>query len=160
MKRIPLFLGGRVQKYALIDDEDYELVSRLKWRAYKNYNTWYASARKVRFYLAMHQLILPGLKQIDHRNHNGLDNQKRNLRACNDHQNQGNQVLQKNKSSRFKGVSWNRKSQRWEARIWDDGKNKSLGLFADETYAAIVYDTTAKKVFGEFACTNHDLGLI
>jgi len=157
MKEIPLTKG----KAALVDDEDYPLISQYKWHAIYNEGSWYARGTVNGKRIVMHRVICPGIQQLDHKNRNGLDNQKCNLRPCNDHLNQGNQRLRKDKtSSRFKGVYWNYKSNGWESRIRSSGKQKHLGTFQSEIMAAMAYDEAAKIVFGDFACTNHDLGLL
>ena len=98
MKKIPLTQG----KFALIDDKDFELVSKYKWCACKIYNTFYAVTsvskpdnRIAKIY--MHRLILnpPAGFGVDHRDINGLNNRRYNLRPCNRTQNAQNQRPQK-----------------------------------------------------------------
>jgi len=69
-------------------------------------------------------------------------------------------VLLEGKSSKFKGVSWSRKARKWTASIYVNGNSKHLGTFSSEMDAALAYDDAAERHFGEFACTNLDLGLI
>ena len=106
----------------------------------------------------MHREIL-GLKfsdprMGDHRNHNGLHNWRDNLRACSNSQNQHNRNPNKKCSSIYKGVSWDKDWNKWEAYIYCDSKKRRLGFFDSEIEAAKTYDTAAVKYFGEFAYLN------
>ena len=100
-------------------------------------------------------------EMIDHRNHNGLDCQRRNLRKCTQSENSMNMVKQRgHKTSAYKGV-WITKSihkgivyKYWYAGIRVDYKLIHLGSFKTEIEAAHAYDNAARKHFGEFANTN------
>lgn len=160
MKKIKLTQN----KFALIDNEDYRLISKYKWCAVNNHNyTYYAlsgcwnkQTKKVK-QIRMHRLIMgitdPKI-QIDHINGNGLDNRKKNLRVCNNSQNHMNQEKRKFCSSRFKGVYWYKLLNKWRARIYMNGKSKDLGHFDNEIEAAKVYNEAAIRYFGEFAKLN------
>lgn len=160
MKEIPLTQG----KVALVDDADYDWLNQWKWCAYrdKKNGVWYAERGTcidgIQKTFRMHREIL-GLKhgdprQADHRNHNGLDNQGYNLRICTPQQNQRNQRIQKNKSSQFKGVSWDKQKKKWKAYCKIDNRQKTLGRFLIEEVAALCYDMTAIREYGEFAHLN------
>jgi hypothetical protein len=151
--------GGRV---ALVDDADYELVAPYSWRVAERirngrpsgpyaHTTYRRNGRQVG--LLMHKLIT-GWPQTDHRNHDGLDNQRSNLRPASGGQNHGNQRPTLRASSRWKGVSWDRQTRRWRATIRKDGACRHLGRFGSEEDAARAYDAAAREVFGEFACLN------
>lgn len=157
-KEIPLTQG----KVALVDEADYDQLSRFKWCASKEHGPWYAvrriysrSGKKIM--QRMHRQILglqPGDKrQCDHVNHNGLDNQRHNLRICTCSQNHQNRIS-KHGTSRFKGVSWDKERQRWSVQIKVREKSLHPGRFKSEIEAAKAYDEAAKKHFGEFARTN------
>lgn len=101
----------------------------------------------------MHNLIL-NCKGIDHRNGNGLDNQRANLRQATSPQNAANKRPGIGFTSVYKGVSWNVRSDKWRAQIWTGGKSYWLGLYAVEEDAARAYDAAALAAWGEFARTN------
>ncbi len=159
MIKIPLTQG----KFALIDDEDYSIVNLFKWYAHKGYhshNAFYATTNVVldnkKSTLKMHRLIanVPFNKEADHKDRNGLNNQKYNLRICTDSQNQMNSKSYAG-SSKFKGVSWYKITKRWTARITLNRKLIYLGYFKKEKDAAKAYNNKAKELYGEFARLNN-----
>lgn len=101
----------------------------------------------------MHKIIMPG-SEIDHKNGDGLDNRKENLRVCSRSQNLFNRRKHSKSSSSYKGVSWNPLHKKWHSRIMKNKKQINLGYFDKEIDAAIAYDESAKKLFGEFCHTN------
>lgn len=149
-------------KFAIVDDEDYERLSRYGWYAIKYKEDYYAARHiclkgKMKTIL-MHRIIL-GLKcgdnkQIDHINHITLDNRRCNIRICTHQQNNFNREPLPNKSSRFKGVSRKKYSNKWRVVIEISGRAKHLGYFNNEVDAAYAYDAAAKEYFGEFAWLN------
>lgn len=103
----------------------------------------------------MHQMILPGRKEVDHRDTNGLNNQRDNLRGCGRNENRYNsRKTTRACTSRFKGVSWNKFDKKWTAMIGFQGKSHYLGQFTDEVEAAKAYNAAAVRMFGEFARPN------
>ena len=92
--------------------------------------------------------------EVDHQDHNKTNASIGNLRLANTTQNHQYMLKQKNKSSRYKGVSWNKQNKRWHACITLFGQTKYLGYFRDEVEAAQAYDEAAKEHFGWFAHTN------
>lgn len=142
---------------ALVDDDDFELLSRYKWTLYKNgMAVGYCSGDRKR--TSMHRFILQPKKTeiIDHINHNTLDNRRVNLRIATNSQNQANRLKQNGKSSKYKGVSLRKRcpEKPFEAGIKVNGKTSYLGNFANEEQAARAYDNAARIHFGEFAFTN------
>ena len=103
-------------------------------------------------YVKLHKLIMPDDEQVDHRNHDGLDNRRTNLRYATLGEQARNKRKYSNNSSGFKGVSQN--NTNWCALIRVDGKRIHLGTFITKEEAARVYDAAAKKFHGEFAYIN------
>lgn len=131
MKRIKLTQG----KFALVDDEDYEELNQYKWCAQKAPNTFYAvRGATSRKQILMHIHLLgkhPGM-EIDHRDRNGLNNQRSNLRFVTHQENARNQSKRLNCSSKHVGVSWHKRDGVWRAQIVTDGKQTHLGSFKNE----------------------------
>jgi len=161
LKEIALTQG----KVALVDDSDFERLSRHKWYAHKNrpHATWYAKRNitvgtgKQRI-VSMHREIL-GLEfgnetQGDHRDGNGLNNQRYNLRYASATQNKRNTHGQARRYSQFKGVCRTKESKPWIAHIRVDGVRHHIGYFYTEEAAALAYNEVAKISFGEFARLN------
>lgn len=157
MKEIPLTQG----KVAIVDDEDFERLSRYRWHAdwSKNTQTWYASrffrtpdGRKS--HIRMHRDIMQPDRGmvVDHRNHDGLDNRRENLRICTQTDNGRNKRRKKPASSRYKGVTFCKYTGRWKAQITVANQNHSLGRYDTEEEAARAYADAAQSEFGEYAC--------
>ena len=143
---------------ASVDDADFDRVSAHRWCANKNRHTVYAYRKDGRRTVYMHRFICgvtdPEVK-VDHRNRNGLDNQRRNLRDCSNGQNSMNQRKRRDGvSSKFKGVCWHKRDRKFQADIRLNGRSKFLGMFVSELDAALAYDTAAREHFGEFALCN------
>ena len=143
------------EQVALVDDEDYEWLNQWKWHALKCRNTYYAVREKNRKSVLMHRQILNAQprEEIDHNNHNGLDNRKSKIRICTHIQNMQNQKSRIH-TSKFKGICWNKKRQNWQVQIRVNGKRIWLGYFRKEIEAALAYDLAAKYYFGDFARLN------
>jgi hypothetical protein len=149
--------AGRV---ALVDDDDYDLISGYRWRAWEAHRASgiidgpYARASLKRnghrVLLYMHKLIT-GWPMTDHANGNGLDNQRSNLRPATRAQNSHNQRSQGGSSSRHKGVTWHRQVRKWQAAIKVDGKHRYLGCYESEEDAARAYEAAALEAWGEYA---------
>lgn len=154
MKYIKLTQG----KYVAVDNEDYEKLAQHEWEAIKGHATFYAVRRSPRSkcLIRMHRVVTnaPQGLQVDHKNNNGLDNQKGNLRLCSCSQNKQNGKPHKNTSSKYKGVSWHESAQKWQATIGVSGKSVYLGIHRDERGAALAYDEAAQEYFGEYAWLN------
>jgi hypothetical protein len=158
VREIPLTKGY----VALVSDEDYERVSRFKWYADVGSQTVYGrrTIRNMdgkRTQLGMHRFVMgvtdPNI-EVDHRDHNGLNNQQENLRVSSRSQNMSNTRKQQGTSSQFKGVSLERSRGKWQVVICVNKKQKHLGYFTDEVEAAMFYDDAARRHFGAFALTN------
>ena len=151
---------------ALVDDGDYALLAQYKWSASFNGWKWYAvrtvSTNRVKRCIYMHRFILnaPPELQVDHHDGNGLNNQRSNLRLCDNAQNHHNMKALRTNHSGFKGVSWDKERSLWIAFICSRGKRKNLGRFESAQAAAEAYDQAAYLLHGNFAVTNRSLGLL
>ena len=150
MKKIKLTQG----KYALVDDKDWEWLSQRKWRVVCYPHTDYAKDVSS---VGMHRLILNlekrDGKEVDHRNGNGLDNRRGNLRICTHSKNMQNRHrLKKGTTCTYQGVSM--VTGGWCAQIKKDYKAMWLGTYKTKKEAAQVYDKKALELFGPDAKTN------
>lgn len=149
---IPLTKG----LFALIEEKDFEIVGKHKWYARKGKNTYYATSTRCKT-LHMHRLIMDvgdRLTHIDHKNSNGLDNRRDNLRLATCAQNNCNKRANKG-TSNFKGIHWNKSNKKWTAQITKPGlPTKHIGNFISEIDAALAYNKAAKEMHGEFAWLN------
>lgn len=164
MKTIPLTAGYE----AIVDDEDFERVSRLTWYAHisrrKNgsihtvYTRHDKMVKRKRTRVYLHRFIA-GIEnpkvQVDHANNNGLDNRRENLRVCGQSQNNANMRKPRHNTSGFKGVTWFAARGKWVAQIVVRGQHKTLGYFTSREAAAKAYNDAALAGFGKFAKVNH-----
>jgi len=147
-KKVPL--GG--DQFAIVDDEDFELVSRHRWHVMASRDRTYVYAASK---LRMHRLIIdapPGVF-VDHINGDTLDNRRCNLRLCTNAQNQQN-TGSRGGSSRHKGVSFNKKSGKWLGAFLFEGRRYYCGLWDNEDDAARAVDKKRGEVCGTFASKN------
>lgn len=169
-KRIPLTQG----QFAIVDASEYARVAVWHWillkQSYRKTNRsvskYYAfrwarahDGKLVRVFL--HHEILGRKVRIDHRDGNGLNNMRHNLRVATGSQNNCNREKSPGCSSRYKGVCWHKQHGTWMALIGSgpvgaDGRRRRvyLGYFDEEKDAARAYDAAALRHFGEFALLN------
>lgn len=150
--------------YTIVDSELLDWLCQWKWQANKSYNTYYAlrheSRNSRRYYVPMHRAIMEygGYdicdKQVDHKDGNGLNNRRYNLRIATNRQNAQNRPIPASNTSGYKGVSLYKRTGKWWTRIRVNGRLIHIGYFTDITEAAVAYDTAARHYFGEFARTN------
>lgn len=140
----------------LVDAADLPLVDR-RWYAKPHGRTVYAFARINGRTVYLHRMLL-GLTdrkvEVDHINHDGLDNRRSNLRIVTHRQNSANTRGLPGSTSRYKGVSWQKAMHKWSAQIGHNGRDIHLGFFADEIDAALARDAAALELQGEFAFLN------
>lgn len=163
MRTIPLHGAKAAGRVALVDDADYDLVMQYRWYVFErqrpsgNTDGPYAIANFVRAdgthtMLKMHKLIT-GWPRTDHQDHDGLNNQRSNLRSATAAQNNHNQRPYLGRTSSYKGVYWYKRGQgKWRAQI--GSPTRFLGYFLVEEDAARAYDAAAQAAWGEFACLN------
>uniref|UniRef100_A0A6C0BK27 AP2/ERF domain-containing protein n=1 Tax=viral metagenome TaxID=1070528 RepID=A0A6C0BK27_9ZZZZ len=140
---------GMVVKYALISPEDKELIEKYKWhQVHGKYAAAWINGRQTR----MHHVILgkPGEKMvIDHKNQNGFDNRRENLRMATFSQNSQN--VTRHPNNEYFGIGFTKREQKWFSRC----QNHHLGSYDNPRDAALAYDKCAYLIFGKDAKTNH-----
>jgi hypothetical protein len=156
MKEIVLTNG----KIALVDDEDFEELSEIKWYFRKEgYAVGNLPSPKKGVYpkQLMHRHIMSAKKgqQIDHINGNKLDNRKCNLRIADASLNQANSKLRSTNTTGYRGVQYKKDRKKcWYATIKHNYKVICLGYFETKKEAGLAYNEKAKELFGEFARLN------
>ncbi len=144
---------------ALVDDDDFERLSQYEWAAIKSstshtyYATTYGGAGRA---LSMHRLIMdaPDGVQVDHKDGNGLNNTKANLRFATHAENMRNRRLSRSNKVGLKGVSRQKNAATFRAQIKFEGVRHHLGNFRDAQDAARAYNKAALRLHGEFARIN------
>lgn len=155
---------GAVPMRSVVDEADLPLVEQ--------HGPWYLSTNQasrvrapLRYAVArtkrgdkdtlvrMHT-VLTGWSFVDHKDGDGLNNHRSNLRQSTAQQNCWNSRPHLGGSSFYKGVSWNRRDQRWYVKVTASGKTTFVGVFKDEEEAARAYDAAAVLLHGEFAWLN------
>lgn len=147
---IPLSRG----KFAKVDEADYEWLNQWFW-FYSG--PGYAVRCENGVWFHMHRIITnaPDGMDVDHINRDSIDNRRCNLRVCLHSQNLGNSWRTKpGKTSRFKGVHWDKIANKFVAMGCENYKTIYLGASRSEVQAAIIYNEWARRNFGEFARVN------
>lgn len=161
MKLITLTRG----QFAIVDDADFDWLNQWKWYAMEKGGLWYARRwdgikNGKRVFILMHRLILGLIDRkihCDHKDGNGLNNQRDNIRGCTVSQNCMNRKVNSAKfSSKFVGVYFmtKKKTNKWRALIHKEGKRTHLGYFQSENDAAMAYNKAAISLFGIFSKAN------
>jgi len=143
---------------ALCDEEDFAFLSLFNWRAHGTPPTSYPTLKLNGAEFHMHQLVVREEKKfkVNHRDGNPFNNCRANLRLASNQQIAAANPKSSKRlfSSRYKGVSWAKRDQKWKAYIAVAGVKHWLGYFCDEEKAARAYDAAAYAAFGEFAYLN------
>lgn len=143
---VPLLNGG----YAIVDEQDYELIAALNWSVHNDRGNIYAMNRANYDCTYMHRVIMGNpSRQIDHRDRNGLNNSRSNLRMATHSQNQANAKIPVTNKSGFKGVFG--RGGKWVASIRIDGRTQWLGTFTNKMDAVAVRKQKAIEIHGDFA---------
>ena len=156
MKKLALSNWG----VTFVDNADYPRLKPFKWFAMKDRRRVYAArawtnSRGVKTIQRLHSFLLPRVKQVDHKDGDGLNNQRKNLRPARQRQNQqGHQNKRTGTSSKFRGVSWHSGAKKWKASIVVRGRSKHIGLFDREIDAAKAWDGASFTYPGKFAFQN------
>jgi hypothetical protein len=144
-----------------VDNADAHLLMHFVWsakkdgRAFYAYSNTYARHTHGRLHAnKLHQAILPEKQRIDHKDHNGLDCRRINIREATSQQNGRNRLPELGGISRFNGVSWAKRERKWLARLSLGERRLRLGFFELEEDAALAYNFSAHEHFGEFARFN------
>lgn len=146
----------------MVDDDDYDFLIRWKWHSLKGRNTFYAARGyynrdiKNMSKIFMHNVLLPkkdGLL-VDHKDMDGLNNQKSNLRYATKGENMRN--IRHRGKSKYRGVTEMKVGlKRWMAQITIDKKKINIGYFYSETEAAIAYNEYLIKTNDKFSIINN-----
>lgn len=156
MKEIKLTQG----KVTLVDDDDYEWLSKNKWCVHKKTKGGFYAQRGVsrkaqgkKRVVMMHRVIMDAPKgmSVDHIDGDGLNNQRSNLRICTQSENSRNRGATSINKSGFKGVSWKKTNKKWQVTIGFNAKRKYLGLFTTKEEAYKAYCDACLELHGQFA---------
>ncbi|MCX5632698.1 MAG: AP2 domain-containing protein [Phycisphaerae bacterium] len=152
LRFIPLNNG----RYAIVDSADFEKINKNKWGVKISTNTTYAVRMVNGKNVYMHNQIMqppPGYV-VDHRDRNGLNNGRHNLRLATKAQNCCNHLKRPGCKSKCRGVDYDKDLKKWRARIGFNNVRILLGYFDSEADAAKAYDNAARKLHGDFAILN------
>lgn len=156
MKLIPLSQGYFTQ----VDDEDFDELSKFSWNLARGKTNMYAKRSVINEFTGKKSTVLMHRKMmgvtdpnvdVDHRDNDGLNNQRHNLRVCTRSQNNGNARPPRDNKSGFKGVHYDKSRHKWSAEI----ASKGLGRFDTKEEAARHYNRAAKEKWGDFAKLNN-----
>ena len=145
---------------ATIDAQDLPLAAPYLWYAQRIGGLTYAATNlrqrgsKTRKLLYLHRLILPDASLIDHRDRDGLNNTRQNLRPASRAQNAHNSKLSVSNRSGHKGVCWDQRVEKWKAYLRDGKKQHHLGYFDTAEEAAEMRKRAETSFRGPFESAN------
>lgn len=142
--------------YALVDNDDFVRVSEYTWYLKKDGRVMRAESASSGGSTLLSRFILdaPKFLEVDHSNHDQLDNRRVNLRLCTRAQNEANKGPGRSNKSGLKGVDFHKSSGKWRASMKHNLKRIHIGLYEDKVSAARAYDKEASRLHGEFAWLN------
>ena len=147
-------------KSTQVSQEDFAFLSQWKWHAQNSGGCCYAvRSRRVRGkreHVRIHKVVaarmgIDMVHLIDHIDGDGLNNTRSNLRAATIAQNGYNRGKQRNNTSGYKGVCWDKSRSKWKSQIVCDGTHQNLGHFDTKEDAAEAYRKAAENLHKEFA---------
>lgn len=138
---VPLIArGGAIKAYAIIDAVDAEWVGQWRWFFDGRYVARSERREGLSFTLRLHRslmgLVSGDMREVDHINRDRLDNRRSNLRVVDPQINKQNVPSQVGSSSRYRGVSWDKRKGKWQARAMVNRKSYTAGWFTTEREAA------------------------
>lgn len=144
--------------FVFVDKEDYTKLSQHTWHytKHKKATSGYAKGYVMGKSVFMHRFIMNAQtgEEVDHKDANGLNNQKQNLRIATRSQNAGNTPKRRANTSGYKGVFWDKTKKKWLAQLHTKKRSIHLGRYLNKEDAARAYDKAALAHFGEFAALN------
>lgn len=148
---------GEIRCYTLIDKDDFDKINKYSWSMM---GRGYIKSKIDGKNIYLHRFIVDQYDPkiiVDHINKDPLDNRKKNLRTATLSENAFNRKKSANKSSEYKGVSFDKNKNKWQAYFKIDQVKYLIGYFDKEKIAAKNYDHYARKYYGDFAFTNFKL---
>lgn len=159
MSHIPLYRSPYV---AIVSAVDHDFLMQWNWSYSKTngYALRYHREVNRRRPVFMHRVVMermlggpiPEGYVVDHRDHNRLNAQRKNLRLITKSENQWWKRVPKNSTTGYKGVTFH--ESRYEAHIRAHGKRFYLGRFDTAQDAAFMYDAVSAVLHGEFSYPN------
>lgn len=150
VKEIPLQNG----MVALIDDEDYEKVIKYTWSVHTSKGIPMISNAKKGYMSRFIMGVGDSNKIVIFRNGDKFDLRKANLIVGDSDVKNRVRKGNKNSTSKYRGVCWDKSRSKWKATIEVDGRTIHLGRFDNEDTAAKIYNEAALEYFGENAFQN------
>lgn len=158
VRELPVYKNGEVICHALVDEQDYEFLSRHQWHVAENRGKPYVALTMGRRFVFLHRLVygwIDNIQHIDHINGNVLDNRRENLRAVSIRENLRNRGKTKVSQNPYKGITLSTKKHgKWCASIGATPLRVGLGTWNTAEEAAMAYDHAARLLHGDHAWLN------